>query len=240
MTPVDSHPILSLAGVSVGYDRRAVLRDVQLQVRRGSFTGLLGANGSGKSTLLRTILGILPPLAGQVTLHAQDGRPPVLGYVPQREALDPIFLFSAHEVVLMGACGRVGPGRFLGRAERDWARHCLAETGVEALARWRFSELSGGQKQRVLIARALAAKPDFLLLDEPTAGIDAGATEAILELLRRIHERQQLTVLMVNHDIPSMRRCAEDMIWLHEGRVLQGPAGELLSRSRLEELLLLP
>lgn len=240
MNPADDNNILTLSGVSVGYDRRAVLRDVQLAVRRGSFTGLLGANGSGKSTLLRTILGILPPLAGKVLLHPKDGRLPVLGYVPQREALDPVFLLSAFEVVLMGACGRVGPGRFFGRAERDWARHCLAETGVEALARWRFSELSGGQKQRVLIARALAAKPDFLLLDEPTAGIDAGATEAILELLRRIHERQQLTVLMVNHDIPSMRRCAEDMIWLHEGRVLQGPASELLNRSRLEELLLLP
>lgn len=224
-------------GVAVGYDRQAVLRDVHLRVRRGSFTGLLGANGSGKSTLIRTVLGILPVLAGEIVFSRIEGREPVLGYVPQREALDPVFLLSAFEVVRMGACGRVGPGRFFGREEKEWAHHCLRETGVEALARWRFSQLSGGQKQRVLIARALAVMPDFLLLDEPTAGIDAAATAAILELLRRIHEKQQLTVLMVNHDVASMRRCAEDMIWLHEGRVTQGPASEMLTREKLEAIL---
>lgn len=229
--------LLTLADVTVGYDRHPVLRQVNLHVARGRFTGLLGANGSGKSTLLRTILGILPPLAGRVQLGTVDGRPPVLGYVPQSEALDPVFLLSAYEVVLMGACGRVGPGRFFGRVEREWARHCLRETGVEALARWRFSQLSGGQKQRVLIARALATKPDFLLLDEPTAGVDAAATEAILELLRRIHEKQQLTMLMVNHDLASMRRCAQEVIWLRDGRVSQGPAAAMLSREVIDDML---
>jgi ABC-type Mn2+/Zn2+ transport system ATPase subunit len=105
------------------------------------------------------------------------------------------------------------------------------------LRRQRFSQLSGGQKQRVLVARALAVKPDFLLLDEPTAGIDAAAAQSILELLRRIHEQQKLTVLMVNHDLAAVRQCAREVIWLHEGRVLQGSARELLTREKIEEIL---
>jgi ABC-type Mn2+/Zn2+ transport system ATPase subunit len=229
--------LLELQDVAVGYDRSVVLRDVQLRLRRGSFTGLLGANGSGKSTLIKTILGVLPPLAGRIHFSRVHGRDPILGYVPQREALDPIFLLSSFEVVLMGACGRVGPGRFFGRVEREWARHCLEQTGVADLAGDRFSQLSGGQKQRVLIARALAAKPDFLLLDEPTAGIDAAASQAIMELLRQIHAGHKMTLLMVNHDLGTVRKYVEQVIWLDEGRVLQGPAGELLTRDKIEEIL---
>jgi manganese/zinc/iron transport system ATP- binding protein len=232
--------LLELQDVTLGYDRSVVLRNVQLRLRRGSFTGLLGANGSGKSTLIKTVLGVLPPLAGRIHFSRVHGREPILGYVPQREALDPIFLLSSFEVVLMGACGRVGPGRFFGRTERDWARNCLEQTGVADLAGSRFSQLSGGQKQRVLIARALAAKPDFLLLDEPTAGIDAAASQAIMELLRGIHAGHKMTLLMVNHDLGTVRKYVEQVIWLDEGRVLQGPASELLTRGKIEEILKLP
>ncbi len=229
--------LLTLEDVAIGYDRHVVLRNVQLRVARGSFTGLLGANGSGKSTLIKTVIGVIPPLAGRIDFHPVAGHEPVLGYVPQRETLDPIFLLSSQEVVLMGACGRVGPGSFFGQPEHEWARHCLEQAGAADLRRKRFSQLSGGQKQRVLVARALAAKPDFLLLDEPTAGIDAAAAQSILELLRRIHEQQKLTVLMVNHDLAAVRQCARDVIWLHEGKVLHGSAGELLTRGKIEEIL---
>lgn len=229
--------LLSLQGVAVGYGRHVVLQNVDLGVRRGRFTGLLGANGSGKSTLLKTILGILPPMAGRIEFRGASGGQPVLGYVPQREALDSIFLVSCFEMVLMGACGRVGPGRFFNQAEKDWARHCLRETGAEELARKRFSELSGGQKQRVLVARALATKPEFLLLDEPTAGIDTTVTQSILELLRNLHARQQLSILMVSHDLRAVRRCAQDVIWLHQGKVSQGAVNELLRREQVEALL---
>lgn len=229
--------LLELEGVTVGYGRQAVLSGLNLTLRRGAFTGLMGANGSGKSTLLRTILGIQPPLAGRVRFQGANGRPPILGYVPQREALDAAFLVSGIEVVLMGACGRVGAGRFYPRAEKAWARQCLRDVEAADLAHHRFSELSGGQKQRVLMARALATRPDLLILDEPTTGIDAGTTRAILELLRRLHGERGLTVLMVNHDLPAMRRYVNDVIWIHEGRLLRGPVSELLRREKVEEFL---
>ncbi len=228
---------ISLQSLSVGYDEQPVLSNVSLELEWGSFTGLLGPNGSGKSTLIKTILGLLQPLAGRVVIRPQAGSPPVLGYVPQRETLDPIYLLSSFEVVLMGTCGRVGPGRFINKTEREWAHYCLGQTGVENLSRKRFSQLSGGQRQRVLIARALAAKPNFLLLDEPTAGIDSAASAAIMDLLRVLHQENHLTLLMVNHDLAAVRQAAQQVIWLHRGKVMQGPVSELLSREKIEEVM---
>jgi ABC-type Mn2+/Zn2+ transport system ATPase subunit len=229
--------VLTFDGVAVGYDRHPVLENLDFTLPRGRFVGLLGANGSGKSTILKTILGILPPLAGRMTFHPIEGRRPVLGYMPQRESLDPIFLLTSFEVVLMAACSRIGPGRSIPKAEREWARECLGETGAPDLAHKLFSQLSGGQKQRVLMARALATRPDFLLLDEPIAGIDAAASQAIMDLLRRLHQGQKRTLLFVSHDLTTVRHYAEEVIWLHEGRILHGAAHELLSREKIEEVL---
>jgi len=234
---VTSESILVLEHVAVGYGRRVVLPDVNIKLRRGSFTGLLGANGSGKSTLLKTILDIIPPLSGRIEFTPIGDRQPVLGYMPQKESLDPIYPLTSFEIVLMAACSRVGPGRFINKVERELARQCLAETGASDLAPKLFSELSGGQKQRVLMARALATKPDFLLLDEPTAGIDATATRAVMDVLKQIHAQHRHTILLVSHDLTTVRQYAEEVIWLHEGKVVHGPVSELLTADKIEELL---
>ena len=232
-----SEPFLELQNVAVGYGRHVVLQNINLKISAGSFTGLLGTNGSGKSTLVKTILGIIPPLEGKISFAEKSNGRLMFGYVPQGETFDPIFLVSSFEVVLMAGCGRVGPGRRFDRTEKEWAQQCLTETGANAFMHQRFSELSGGQKQRVLIARALATKPDFLVLDEPTAGIDAAASRSIMELLQQIHQKQSITILMVNHDLHLTRRYVQEVIWLHHGNVLQGTVGELLSRAKIEEIL---
>ena len=225
--------IAELQGVAVGYDRHAVLSGIDLQIARGTFTGLLGANGSGKTTLLKTIAGILPPVNGRIIFHS----PAVLGYVPQRDQLDSVYILSAFEVALMGVCGRIGAGRSIPREDHECVHECLRQTGADGFARQRFSELSGGQKQRVLIARALATQADFLLLDEPTAGIDAAATQAILELLVKLHRERNLTLLMVNHDLAAVRQTAQQIIWIQNGKLVQGPVNELLRREKIEEIL---
>ena len=107
-------PLISLHDLAVGYGAKPVLEGLRVEIAQGSFTALLGTNGSGKTTLLKTIVGILPPLAGRVEFHDANGRAPVLGYVPQRETLDPIYLLSSAEVVLMGTYGRLGAGRLFG------------------------------------------------------------------------------------------------------------------------------
>jgi len=234
---VTEQPLLTLEHVAVGYGRLVVLSDLNFSLPRGSFTGLLGANGSGKSTLIKTVLGIIPPLTGHLEFSSVNGQPHVLGYVPQKDSLDAIYLLSSFEVVLMGTSGRVRPGRGPGSAEKKWAHDCLRQTGADHLSRKLFSELSGGQKQRVLIARALATKPDFLLLDEPTSGIDAAARQAVMDVLRQIHEQQKLTILMASHDLPMARAYVRDVIWLHQGHVLIGPVSELLTPQKIEEIL---
>jgi ABC-type Mn2+/Zn2+ transport system ATPase subunit len=227
--------LFTLNNLSIGYNGRAVLSGISLPIERAAFTAILGANGSGKTTLLKTILGLLPPVAGRIEI-ASAGGPLVFGYVPQATQFDPIYLLTAFEVALMGAYGRVRPGRFVPSSERVFTRECLCAAGAEAFARMRFAELSGGQKQRVLIARALTTRPDILVLDEPTAGVDHAATHAVMDFISQVRMDRKITVLLVTHDFAAVRRHAEQVIWLHEGRVLHGTAQELLTPERMAEL----
>jgi ABC-type Mn2+/Zn2+ transport system ATPase subunit len=224
--------LITLDGLAIGYDGQAVLSGISLSIARGSFTALLGANGSGKSTLLKTLLGLQPPVAGRIRIEA----PVVFGYVPQTIVFDPLYPLTGFEVALMGVYGRVGPGRRVPQSERDFVRECLQATDAEEFAHQRFAKLSGGQKQRVLIARALATKANVLVLDEPTAGVDAAATHALLEFISQIHEARKLMILLVTHDLPLVRKHAQKIIWLHQGKVLHGTVTELLTPERMAEI----
>ena len=227
--------LITLDNLSIGYNSQPVLSGISLSIARASFTAILGANGSGKSTLLKTLLGLLPPVAGRVAT-AGAGAPLLFGYVPQSTQFDPVFLLTGFDVALMGVYGRVGPGRIVPPAERDFTRECLRAAGADGFARKRFAELSGGQKQRVLIARALTTRPDVLVLDEPTAGVDREATKAVLEFIAQVHKEREITVLLVTHDFASARHYAEQVIWLHEGKVMFGPSAELLTVERMAEM----
>ena len=228
--------LIRLQELSIGYNGQAVLSGISLSITRASFTAILGANGSGKSTLLKTLLGLQPPVSGDLRVAQLNGRQPVFGYVPQAIQFDPLYPLTGFDVALMGTYGRVRPGRLLPHSERAFAQECLQATAAEGFARKRFSQLSGGQKQRVLIARALATKPDILVLDEPTAGVDAVATRGLLEFISQIHVEQKLTVLLVTHDLPLVRKHAQQVIWLHEGQVLHGTVAELFTRERMAEI----
>ena len=156
--------------------------------------------------------------------------------MPQAVLLDPLYPLTGFDVALMGSYGRAKPGRLVPREERLFVRECLRAAMAEEFARKKFSELSGGQKQRVLIARALATKPDVLVLDEPTAGVDAQATHALLEFISQIHQERQLTTLLVTHDLALVRKHAQYVIWLHGGKALYGTTKELLSPEHMREI----
>jgi ABC-type Mn2+/Zn2+ transport system ATPase subunit len=232
-----NEPLITLNNLSIGYNGQAVLSGISLSIARDSFTAILGANGSGKSTLLKTLIGLLPPVAGHIDTASSTGAPLVFGYVPQAIQFDSIYLLTGFEVALMGAYGRVRPGRFVPPMERTFTRECLRAAGAEVFARKRFAELSGGQKQRVLIARALTTRPDVLVLDEPTAGVDHAATHAVLEFISQVRKERKITVLLVTHDFGMVRQHAQQAIWLHEGKVLHGATDEMLTPQRMAELL---
>jgi len=227
--------LITLENLAIGYDGQAVLSGISLTIARGSFTAILGANGTGKSTLLKTLLGLQPPVSGKIQIGA-DGVKPIFGYVPQAIQFDPLYPLIGFDVALMGAFGRVGAGCFPSRAEKDFVRECLHATTADEFAQKKFSQLSGGQKQRVLIARALATKPDLLVLDEPTAGVDVAATHSLLEFISQIHKERNLTVLLVTHDLPLVKKHAQQIVWLHNGTVLCGTVAELFTPENMSEI----
>src|SRR6266487_5948583 len=188
--------LISFQDVALGYDGVPVLEGLMLDVHRGDVIALVGPNGCGKSTILKGMAGILEPLRGSIR-SVLNGRPVRFGYVPQRETIEMVFPLTAFQVALMGTYGRVGPGRPVTRAERERVHGCFDDVGLADLQRKPFPALSGGQRQRVLIARALAAEPDILLLDEPLSGIDLRAAQVIMDLIERLHRERHLTMVMV-------------------------------------------
>jgi ABC-type Mn2+/Zn2+ transport system ATPase subunit len=229
-------PIVAGRMLSVGYNRDAVLRGVSFAVRRGDILGIVGPNGSGKTALLRTILGLLRPLEGQV--ERQPGL--AISYVPQRDRIDTIFPVTALDVVLMGRAARAGPLDRLGRADLDAAVGALARLGAEPLGRQLFRNLSGGQQQRVLLARALAADPDVLVLDEPTAGMDAASEAGILEFLHDLNRTHGVTILIVTHLLPIVLNLASSIMLLGARTILHGTVDEVLREERLSEAFGVP
>jgi len=223
--------LLRLTKASFGYDGKRVVSEVDLQVDSGLFLGLVGPNGAGKTTLFRGCLGLLAPLAGRVERLSD-----AIGYVPQREQLDPIYPLRVDEVVHMGAYGRLRGLRGLARAERELARQCLTRVGLADRAAQLFASLSGGQRQRALIARALMSRPRLLLLDEPTSGVDRGAQQQILELLADLNRREDIAVLLVSHQLQMVREAVDQVLWVGGGRVVRGDARELLAPENLDRL----
>lgn len=191
--------LISVQSVSFGYGREPILRNVSLEVERGDFLALIGPNGGGKSTLLRLILGVLTPTQGSITCKAK-----AIGYVPQNTNINTAFPITALDVVGMGV---------VGKERRTRSLEALRSVGMEALAQRRIGELSGGQRQRVMIARALVAKPEVLMLDEPTSSIDPQGQRDIYELLAKLGKA--MTVVVVSHDIAVVVRYAKKVAYIN-------------------------
>ena len=189
--------LLQFEDATLGYGRRAVLEHVDLRVERGAWLGIVGPNGSGKTTLLRTALHLQDPLAGTVLRPADVGAR--IGYVPQRTRLDPVFPLSVDDVVMTGRYPHLGPIRRPGERDRVAVAEACRLVSIENLRTRPYRDLSGGQQQRALIARALAAEPDVLVLDEPTNGMDLASERAIVDVLARLHRDRGTTILFVTH-----------------------------------------
>jgi ABC-type Mn2+/Zn2+ transport system ATPase subunit len=225
---------LRYAGVSVGYHGTPVLTHVDLVLPPGQRLALVGPNGAGKSTLIKSVLGLVPILAGTAEVL---GREPAAargraGYVPQTDTLDADFPVSVRQVVMMGRYRRIGWWRPARAADRDAVSDALERVGLAGRAGHRFGTLSGGQRQRVLLARAIAAEPRLLLLDEPFNGVDAVSQEAIVRVLRELGAGGTALVLST-HDLGVARDLA-DLVCLVNGRQWAvGPPADTLTAEPL-------
>ena len=210
----DEPRALDVKRVTVKIGDRTILHDVSFYVPAGEFLCLCGPNGAGKSTLLKTILGLLRPTTGTILV---GGLPPVqgrkkIGYVPQRKGFDRDFPASPLDVVVANLRGR-WPLR-ISAEERDVAMSALRRAGAERLAHAKMSDLSGGETQRVFLARALVTKPELLVLDEPTAGVDVGGRASIVELMAEISASETIAAVLVTHNLQAIARCAERVLYL--------------------------
>ncbi|MFI6820489.1 metal ABC transporter ATP-binding protein [Micromonospora sp. NPDC050187] len=217
-----SEPVVNVEHGVVGYDGRPVLRDVSLAVSAGEVVAVLGANGSGKSTLIRAVLGLVPLGAGRVTLFGTPLRRfrqwHRIGYVPQRLGAGSGVPATVAEVVASGRLARRGVLRPAGRADRAAVAEALRAVGLADRAGDPVATLSGGQQQRTLIARALAGQPELLVLDEPTAGVDAVSQEAFAEALRGFVSGGG-TVLLVAHELGPLRPLISRAVVVHQGGI---------------------
>jgi len=194
-------PIIVVRDLAAGYDGIPVIEGIDLDVYPHDFIGLIGPNGGGKTTLLRALLGILPPMRGSIEimgLPVQKGRR-YLGYVPQLAEFDHDFPISVWDVARMGRIGRRGLLRRYSAEDDQTVRQALERVEMIDHAQRPIGALSGGQRQRVYIARALAADPKVLLLDEPTASVDPEIRGSIYELLHELN--REMTILLVTHDL---------------------------------------
>lgn len=230
------NPILEVHDLTVSYNKKPVLWDVDLTLPKGQLIGIIGPNGAGKSTFIKAIMDLVPQSSGFVKLFDQDlskvrNR---ISYVPQRESVDWDFPASVMDVVLMGRYGKLGLFRRPRKADKEVAMDCLRKVGMENFAHRQISQLSGGQQQRTFLARALAQQADLYLMDEPFAGVDAATEKAIIQLLKEMSD-QHKTVIVVHHDLQSVTQYFDWTILLNTRLVASAPTEQAFTKKLLEE-----
>lgn len=235
-----AHPVVSTRDLTVDLGGHRILDAVDLTIPQGDFVGLVGPNGGGKTTLLRAILGLLPLTRGEVRLF---GAPPGngratkrLAYVPQHAVhVDSRFPATAYEIALLGRAGRRGLLRRYRPEDHAAVYEALREVGIADLASAPIGTLSGGQRQRVFLAKALAAEPELLILDEPTTGVDPKARESFYQLLDHLNHDHQITVLLVSHDTQALALVAHRVVAINRRVVYDGTPSHFAETGGLEE-----
>jgi iron complex transport system ATP-binding protein len=236
--------MLEAQTLTTGYGNKAILHDVSFSLQRRDFLGIIGPNGSGKTTLLKVISKILKPWRGKVTLegkgldemqHRELARR--MAVVPQRM---PEFFFSSSvkDFILLGRTPHLKKFQFLdSREDLEVAREVMEETDTRDLEDRNLEDLSGGERQRALIAQALAQEPEILLLDEPTAHLDINHQVEILDLIKDLNQRKNLTVLMISHNLNLAAEYCDKLILLKEGRIFrEGLPQDILTYQNIEDV----
>ena len=224
--------------LTVAYDAKPVLWDIDLNIPQGELMAVVGPNGAGKTTLIKAMLGLLTPVSGTVRfLNGTDDARALknrIGYVPQSGSVDWDFPATVLDVVLMGSYGKLGWIRRPRKADIELARQTLRKVGMEEYAARQISQLSGGQQQRVFLARALVQEAEIYLMDEPFKGVDAQTEKAIVLLLKELKE-QGKTVVVVHHDIQTVAEYFDWVTLINLRVIASGPVAEVFHEENLKK-----
>ena len=233
--PDSSPPALAIDDLTVAYDQKPAIWDIDLEVPQGALMGIVGPNGAGKSTLIKAALNLIPRAAGTVLFGGEsyERARQRVGYVPQRGSVDWDFPTSALDVVMMGLYGKLGWLRRPGRRERELAMAALEQVGLDDCAGRQISQLSGGQRQRTFLARALSLDAQIYFMDEPFAAVDAVTESAIVGILRELNRRGR-TVLVVHHDLQTVSEYFDRITLLNVEVIASGPTCEVFTLENLQ------
>ncbi len=225
---------VDVTDLTVAYHEKPVLWDVDIQIPKGVLVAVVGPNGAGKTTLIKAILGLIKPAAGDIRIfgNAYAKQRSLVGYVPQRGSVDWDFPTSALDVVMMGTYGKLGWIKRPGKEEHDHALQCLEKVGMTAYANRQISQLSGGQQQRVFLARALIQDAALYFMDEPFVGVDATTEKAIVALLRELR-KQGKTVIVVHHDLQTLKSYFDWALLLNVRKIALGPVEKVITPKNL-------
>lgn len=223
--------VMEAENLSFSYGKIPVLDSARMTVRSGEFTGIIGSNGAGKSTFLKLTLGLLEPTGGSIRLFGTEaarfrewGR---IGYVPQNGTEKAVgFPATVEEVARSGLYPQTGFLHFPKKEHGEKVREALRLVGMEPYAKRPVGSLSGGQQQRVMLARVLVNRPELLLLDEPTTGIDTETARSLYALLTRLNRENGITIVMVTHDVERASRCVSRLLLLKDGKIECAPQKE--------------
>ncbi len=203
--------------LSVGYDNKALHSNINFCIPSGSYTCIIGDNGVGKSTLVKTILGLLPPISGDVIIGKGE-KTKDIGYLPQQTQVQKDFPACVYEVVLSGCLNKIGMRPYYNKSEKKLAKDMIEKLGISHLAKKSYSRLSGGQQQRTLLARALCATDKILLLDEPTAGLDIASTTEFYRIIKELNN-EGTTIIMITHNLQEAISDADYVLCLNNCEV---------------------
>lgn len=227
---------LAIHDLTVAYQRKPVIWDIELNIPEGSLVGIVGPNGAGKSTLLKACLDLIPKTSGWAHVYGAPyaEQRHLVGYVPQRETVDWDFPVTALDVVAMGTYRRLGWFKRVGKAERTRALEAMEQVGISEYADRQISQLSGGQQQRVFLARALVQDASLYFMDEPFAAVDAATEQAIVELLKQLRAKGK-TCIVVHHDLATVSKYFDWLVLLNMRIVAAGPTKEIFTRENLHK-----
>ena len=221
-------PLIKCEHVDLGYENQDAVINVNMEVCPGDYLCIVGENGSGKSTLIKGLLGLLKPSGGKLTV-AEELKTTGIGYLPQQTAAQKDFPASVREVVLSGCLSRRGRRPFYSKTEKDIASANMEKLGITQLANQCYRELSGGQQQRVLIARALCATRELLILDEPITGLDPMAIQDFYSMIRKLNREDKVAIIMVSHDLRNAVEEANKILHLQKQVLFYGPAHDYMN-----------
>lgn len=227
---------LRIDDLTVAYNYKPVLWDIDLQVPEGVMMAVVGPNGAGKSTLVKSILGIVKPLAGSVSIFGSPykNQRKRIAYVPQKESVDWDFPTTAQDLVLMGTYGKLGWIKRPGFKEKKAALEALEKVGMLPFKNRQISQLSGGQQQRVFLARALVQDAEIYFMDEPFQGVDAITEVAIINILKELKSKNK-TLIVVHHDLQTVPEYFDWVTFINVKKIATGPIKEVFNDENLTE-----